>query len=336
MLELADDAASVKSFDTVLPSYSEATLPKYEPPAPASQQSSGSSSRPRTSRPPSVPQTQQILSYSQSNLPLRFNGPAPPSHPWSPKIVYPSATPKRRPGAELNIFFRSNKPATDPLAHGDTSVEAPTARRPSSSSPRTPTVHSFQEEIRVRELDALTRQIARGKQAQAQRRMIPSPPPPLVPQIVGPPRRESRLLGEEWDSLAVEAQREEIVIRISELESQFQGRGMSADARAILREEIASLMAILSTRREDVTGILASNVNRLRELTQTGRRVSHLEKQQIKADMLSMKGEITFLEQRAVDLEKFARTVDDVNGEGSVEEESNNWDHWMENNYGRR
>jgi hypothetical protein len=129
--------------------------------------------------------------------------------------------------------------------------------------------------------------------------------PRAVPQITGSLRRESRLLGEEWDSLAVEAQREEIIIRISELESQCQeGQTMSVEARTALKDDIASLLTILSSRKEDVAGILASHVSRLRQFTQSGTRVSHLQKQQIKTDMLSMRAEITFLEQRAADLER--------------------------------
>jgi hypothetical protein len=180
----------------------------------------------------------------------------------------------------------------------------------------------------MRELDELTREITRGKLARA---------PRAVPQIAGSLRRESRLLGVEWDNLAIEAQREEIVLRISELESQCrEGGRLPADVRAALRDEIASLSAILSTRKEDVAGILASNVSRLREFTRLGTRVSHLQKQQIKTDMLSMKAEITFLEQGAGELENLARIVECFKDEDPLESEGKNWDLWFEANYNRR
>jgi len=180
----------------------------------------------------------------------------------------------------------------------------------------------------MRELDELTREITRGKLARA---------PRAVPQIAGSLRRESTLLGVEWDNLAIEAQREEIVIRISELEGQCrEGGRLSADVRAALRDEIASLSAILSTRKEDVAGILASNVSRLREFTRLGTRVSHLQKQQIKTDMLSMKAEIAFLEQGEADLENLARIVEGVKDEDPLESEGKNWDLWFEANYNRR
>src|SRR5271170_3986382 len=126
--EILDDAVSIHSFETILPSYSEATLPKYTPPATASPHSShftssncSSSPRSHVSRPPPVPQP-QVLSISQSNLPLRFTGPQSPSYPWAPKIDYPTSTRRtKRPGAEINIFFRNNRPPTQAMAHGDTS-----------------------------------------------------------------------------------------------------------------------------------------------------------------------------------------------------------------------
>lgn len=333
---ISDDSISIRSFDTVLPSYSEATLPSYtvsaappQPPTPVT-----SSRLPRVSRPPPVPNP-QILSISQSNLPLRFNGPqSSPSHPWAPKIVYPTpqSARKRRPGGELNIFFRSSRPAVEALAHGDTSSEVPIlARR--ASSPRTTTARSFDEEARMKELDELTRRISgRG----------PGNYPRAVPQIAGSLRRESTLLGNEWDNLAVEAQREEIVIRLSELESQVSRRSqLSQDAMSSLREDIISLQAVLTARKEDVAGILTSQVSKLRQLKQAGTRVSHLQKDQIKTDMLSMKAEITFLEQRALDLERFARTVEEDDsrramGESALEDESKNWDIWFETTSGHR
>ena len=336
---LADDAVSINSFETILPSYSEATLPSYSPPASSDQatrhstqpSTSPSATRTRVTRPPPIAQP-QILSISQSNLPLRFNG---PSHPWSPKIVYPNIPPrKRKPGPELNIFFRNNKPPTAALAHGDTSEIPPFARRP-SIPPRT-TGRTYDEAVRMRELDDLTRAISQGS-----RDRDPKP----VPQIAGRLKRESRLLGEEWDNLAVEAQREEIIIRISELESQFQQRlqqPFSTSATALgLAQEIADLQSILVARKEDVSNILSLHVSRLRELKAAGTRVSHVQKDQIKNDIFSMKGEIAFLEQQAADLEKFARIVkqDDLQRtteRSALEDDSNNWDMWFEANSGRR
>jgi hypothetical protein len=332
---LSDDSVSIRSFDTILPSYSEATLPSYTavsaPPQPPPRTTS--SRLPRVTGPPSVPNP-QILSISQSNLPLRFNGPqSSPSHPWAPKIVYPTpnSTRKKRPGAELNIFFRSSRPATEALAHGDTSEVPILARR--ASSPRTTTGRSFDEEARMKELDELTRRISGRPQGAY---------PRAVPQIAGSLRRESTLLGDEWDNLAVEAQREEIVIRISELEAQVVGRKhLSQDAMNSLREGILSLQVILATRKEDVAGILASQVSRLRQLKQAGTRVSHLQKDQIKTDMLSMKAEITFLEQRAADLDRFARIVEQDDsqramGESALEDDSKTWDIWFETTSGHR
>src|ERR1700721_1044685 len=114
----ADDAVSIKSFDTILPSYSEA-ITAFTPPAYSESSTSTSSAsistnirpspqcitppRPGTTRLSRVPDP-QILSISQSNLPLRFNG---PSHPWSPRIVYPSSSRKRGTGPEPNVFFKN-------------------------------------------------------------------------------------------------------------------------------------------------------------------------------------------------------------------------------------
>jgi hypothetical protein len=67
-----------------------------------------------------------------------------------------------------------------------------------------------------------------------------------------------------------------------------------------------------------------------------GTRVSHLQKQQIKTDMLSMKAEITFLEQGAGELENLARIVESFKDEDPLESEGKNWDLWFEANYNRR
>ena len=164
---LFDDARSVHSFETILPAYSEARLPSYTPAAPGSTlsrfgpSSVATSSRTRMGLPPPVP-TPQILSISQSNLPLRFNGPRSRSPQYrSPKSAYSaSSPPKKRPGAELNICFRNGRPSTDPLGHGDMS-EVPTIARRSVST-RAPVGHSFDEEIRMRQLDSPRRRTQSG------------------------------------------------------------------------------------------------------------------------------------------------------------------------------
>ena len=176
----------------------------------------------------------------------------------------------------------------------------------------------------MRELDELTRAISRRNSA------TDRGAPRQVPQIPGGLRRESRLLGEEWDNLAVEAQREEIIIRISELEGQFQdvqgtGSGLSS-AKELLAAEVMSLQKILAERREDIARILALQVQRLKELKEAGTKVSHLQKDQMKNDMLGMKAEIAFLDQRAGDLEKFAVKVERMTG---LEDDSRNWDHYF-------
>ena len=283
---VADDGVSIHSFETVLPSYSEATLPSYTPPVTASTRSNATSSRTlRASRPPPVPQP-QILSISQSNLPRRFTGPRSlPSHPWSPKIVYPaSSTRKRRP--ESNTFALGRRPISEALAHGETS-EIPIRRispprmTPGRSSGRL----TFDEEVRMRELDELTRSISRGNQTNENY-------PRAVPQIPGSLRRESRLLGDEWDNLAVEAQKEEIIFRISEFEKQFEERrSLPYPVSSSLHKEIASLQTILSTLRDDVSMVLAGQVARIRELKESGTRVSHIQKDQMKNDMVAMKAE---------------------------------------------
>ena len=197
----------------------------------------------------------------------------------------------------------------------------------------------------MRELDELTRRISRGRHSQGHRGEyeFPSPSPRAVPQIVGGLRRESRLLGEEWDSLAVEAQREEIILRISELESQFYERraGQAGGYPVDLRDEIANLQGLLSARREDIQGILQGQISRLRELKSTGTRVSHIQKDQIKSDSQAMKAEIRFREQRVADLDKFARTVEEdctrrAMEESALENDSKNWDLWFDTNSGRR
>ena len=181
----------------------------------------------------------------------------------------------------------------------------------------------------MRELDDLTRAISRGSQSNRNY-------PPAVPQIPGSLRRESRLLGDEWDNLAVEAQREEIIIRISEFESQFEDQQhLPYVASRSLHKEIASLQTILSTRRDDVSMILGRQVARIHEIREAGTRVSHVQKDQMKNDMVAMKAEITFLEQQAADLEKLARKVevDDArrgNGNAALEDDNKNWDLWFE------
>ena len=313
---LADDVVSIHSFETVLPSYSESTLPSYTPPVTTSTRTNATSSRTsRLSRLPPVRQP-QILSISQSNLPLRFTAPQSlPSYPWSPKIGYPtSSSRKRRP--ESNAFARGRRPLNEAPAHGDTSEIpirriSPSRTTPSRSSGRI----TFDEEVRIRELDELTRAISRENQTTRNY-------PRAVPQIPGSLRRESRLLGDEWDNLAVEAQKEEIMNRISEFETEFEERGILPYAvSSSLRKEIASLQTMLSMRRDDVSMILARQVARIRELKESGTRVSHVQKDQMKNDMVAMKAEITFLEERAEDLEKLAQKVeedDERSGDGNA------------------
>jgi hypothetical protein len=320
------DEASVHSFDTILPSYSEATLPSYTPRAPTtatpryipeSGASQPSSSRTRATSLPSVTQP-QILSYSQSNLPLRFSG---PSHPWAPKIVYPSNNTRRtRVGLDLNVFSRSQA-RSEALAHGDTS-ESPAARRRSSAARPSPGL-SFEEEVRIRELDELTRAISRA--AQTRRRDYST----IVPQEAGSLRNESRLLRQDWDNVAAEAQREEFVIRLSELEAQVEERQFfPAERRQSLLNDIKSLRAILASRRQDVSNVHTITVARLREIKENGTRVSHEEKACIKNDVLSMKAELTFLEQRTSDLGNFITLLDGDNM-GTRDLGDDNWDHWF-------
>ena len=324
---LADDAVSIHSFETVLPQYSEATLPSYTPRVTSSTRINATSSRtPGVSRLPPVRQP-QILSISQSNLPLRFTAPRSlPAQTWSPKVVYPAlSTHKRRP--ESNAFARGRRPIGEALAHGDTS-EIPIRR---TSPPRMTPGRSttFDEEVRIRELDELTRAISLENQPNRNS-------PRAVPQIPGSLRRESRLLGDEWDNLAVEAQKEEIIIRISEFETQFEDRQTLPYAvSSSLHKEIASLQVMLSMRRDDVSMILAGQAARIRELRESGTRVSHIQKDQMKNDMVAMKAEITFLDEQAADLEKLARKVeeDDVrheNGNAALEDDNKNWDLWFE------
>jgi hypothetical protein len=183
----------------------------------------------------------------------------------------------------------------------------------------------------MRELDELTRAISRqNHQNQNQsERGYPKP----VPQVTSSLRRGSRLLGEEWDNLAAEAQREEIVIRISELESQIaERRQLPVSAWGSLHEEVASLKTMLSSRRDDVSEILTLQIARLRELKQKGTRVSHVEKDQIKNDMLSMKADIQFLDERAGDLDKLGRLVEPGGGSQNraLEDDSKSWDLWFQ------
>jgi len=211
-----------------------------------------------------------------------------------------------------------------------------------ASSPRTPSGRSFDEEVRMRELDELTRRISRGRHQDQREFEFPAATPPAVmPQIGGGLRRgESRLLGEEWDIIAVEAQREEIILRISELESQFFQR-REGEYPIDLRDEIVSLQGLLSARREDIQGVLQAQIARLRALKSSGTRVSHVQKDQIKTDIQAMKAEIMFLEQRVVDLDKFGRTMEEecerrAMEESALENDSKNWDLWFETNSGRR
>jgi len=190
---------------------------------------------------------------------------------------------------------------------------------------------SFDDEIRMRELDELTRRIV--KKAQASPSSSSSSYRP-APRTAGTLRAESRLPCEEWDALAVEFQREEIVLHISELESQFQTQKQlpSADFTA-LKEEIMSFQTMLTSRRDDVSGILASQVAKLHEFKEAGVKVSHLQKNQIKHAMLSMKAEISFLNQRATDLEKFLQSVEICTNVGmheALEDDSKNWDLYFE------
>lgn len=181
----------------------------------------------------------------------------------------------------------------------------------------------------MRELDELTRAISRQNQQNQSQREYPKP----VPQRKSSLPRRSGLLGEEWDNMAAEAQREEIVIRISELESQIaERRQLPARAWGTLHEDIASLKTMLSSRRDDVSEILTSRIGRLRELKQVGTRVSHMDKDQIKNDMLSMKAEIQFLDERAGDLDKLGRLVEPDGGsqDRALEDDSKNWDLWFE------
>ena len=312
---LADDTVSVHSFETILPAYSEPTVPKYTPPPSAAtnqranrrlqraEEQQGAESRSLTARvarptsPPAVPQP-QILSISQSNLPLRYSGPqSSKSNSWSPKIVYSSApTRKTRPGPELNVFFRNNRPPVDPLAHGDT-TDVPYRPRHGSLG-RNTGARSYEEEVGMRELDLLTRKISRASQLQPEY-------PKALPQVTGSLRRESALLDDDWDNLAVEAQREEIILRISELESQFEKQQPRPGAiKRSLLEDVTSLQTMLSARKAAIAGSLELHTNRLRELRENGTKLSHAEKDKTKNNMMAMKSEIAFLESKASDLQK--------------------------------
>ena len=66
---LVNCASSINSFDTLLPSYSAATFPRYTPSTSCLSSLSTSPNRIR------IPHEPQFLNVSQSNLPLRFKGP---------------------------------------------------------------------------------------------------------------------------------------------------------------------------------------------------------------------------------------------------------------------
>jgi hypothetical protein len=317
----ADDAVSIHSFDTILPSYSEATLPRYTPPANRVQFTASSTSPRPISRLPPVPKQPKILSISQSNLPRRFTGPQ--SNYWAPKADAGTGSGKpRKRSADLNICFTSRAPS-GVLAHGDTSETPVITRR--RSPPRIQTRGlSFDDQIRMRELDELTRAISLRDDA---RRAYPR----ALPQVTGSLRRESRLLGDEWDSLAAEAQKEEFVVRITELETQFEDRQqLPHSMTTALFDDIRSVQAMLTARRSDVSEILAGQVAKLRQLKQDGVKVSHSQKDQIRLDMMAMKSEISFLEQKTEELRKLADKVkaDDVR-RTALEDDSKNWDLWM-------
>lgn len=279
-----DDARSISSFDTILPAYSEATVPSY----------ASSAFYPNRSRANNVVRPSrdpQVLSISQSNLPLRFTGPRSNlrSSPADP-------VPKKTPSGDM-------RPRAA-LAHGDTSMLQPfELRGHSPSRPRTSS--GFDDLIRMRAFDELTRAVCQGQEAA---------------QSVRSSSSESRLLGDEWDSLAVETQREEINIRISELQAQISKSNKASITS--LAQEMATLQYILLSRRDDVIAILSRNVLRLRELKDSGIRVSHGQKDQIKRDTSAMKAEIEFLEHRIAELEKFATMVEtgDLQQESKTEE----------------
>ena len=176
----------------------------------------------------------------------------------------------------------------------------------------------------MRELDQLTRAISLRNDAQRGY-------PRALSQVTGSLRRESRLLGDEWDGLAAEAQREEIVLRITELETQFEDRQqMPEPISTTLHDDIKSMQTMLMARRTDVSDILASQVAKLRQLKRDGVKVSHTQKDQIKIDMMAMKSEIAFLEQKAEELGKLADKVKEDNVRlSALEDDSKNWDLWM-------
>lgn len=176
----------------------------------------------------------------------------------------------------------------------------------------------------MRELDELTRAISIRNDARQGY-------PRALPQVTGSLRRESRLLGDEWDNLAAEAQREEIVLRITELETQFEDRRQLPESMTTtLYNDVKSVQAMLMARRTDVSDILTAQVAKLRQFKQDGVKVSHAQKDQIKLDMMAMKSEITFLEQKTEELGKLADKVkaDDAR-RNALEDDSKNWDLWM-------
>lgn len=184
----------------------------------------------------------------------------------------------------------------------------------------------------MRQLDELTRAISQVNKNQEDY-------PQAIPQVTGSQARDMRPLSDEWDNSAVEAQREEIIIRISEFESRFEQRGIpqsdNTEVKDSLGGEIESLQSMLSVRRDNVSEILASHVARLHELRSPGTIVSHSRKDQMKNDISAMKIEIAFLEQRTADLDKLARLVEQDdrrrgNEQYALEDDSKNWDLWLE------
>ena len=176
----------------------------------------------------------------------------------------------------------------------------------------------------MRELDELTRAISLRNDAQQGY-------PRALPQVTGSARRESGLLGDEWDRLAAEAQREEIVLRIMELETQWEDRQQLLETSTTsLYDDIISMQTMLTARRTDVSETLAGRVAKLRRLKQDGVKVSHTQKDQIKVDMMAMKSEIAFLEQKAGELGELADKVKADNARHrALEDENKNWDIWM-------
>jgi len=133
-------------------------------------------------------------------------------------------------------------------------------------------------------------------------------------------RRVSQARGDEWDNLAVKTQREEISSRISELGSDVSERTTLPSLSQV--HEIAILQCLLSTRKDDVVASLRRKVSLLRGLKNSATPVSHVQKEQMRADYFTMKSEIAFLDQRMVDLRRFGTTieVDNLWSESNTEE----------------